>query len=282
MTRIVVGVDGSAGSANALQWAVREAELRGATVVAVLAWGYLDQKHGGDEVAFDPAYGQGEAEAALAAALEATLSPAQVSAVEHIVVTDLAHRAVLDAATGADLVVVGARGLGGFAGLLLGSVSQKVLTEATCPVAVVRDGGVPDGPVAVGVDGSQPSASALSWALDEARAREVDLRAVHAWTPPFVGGYPFGAAAFDPAIIEAGARQLLEASVAERDTTGVAVHPILACTSGASALIDEGAGASLVVVGSRGRSGIARLLLGSVSHQVVQHAPGPVVVVPAG
>jgi nucleotide-binding universal stress UspA family protein len=280
MRNIVVGVDGSEGGAGALRWATREAELRSATVVAVLAWGYLDQKHADGSVAFDPEYGRTEAEQALAGALEAALGAQQAAAVERVVVNDLAHRALLEVATPDDLLVVGARGLGGFAGLLLGSVSRKVLAESPGPVAVVRRGGTPDGPVVVGVDGSEPGARALGWALDESRARGLDLRAVHAWTPPFVGGHPFGAATFDPSIIEQGAKELLDASLADADTSGVTVHPVLTCTSGASALLSEAAGASLVVVGDRGRSGLSRLLLGSVSHQVVLHAPGPVVVVP--
>lgn len=281
MTRIVIGVDGSEGGATALRWAVREAEVRAGAVVAVLAWGYLDQKHAVAGADFNPEYGQGEAEGALTAALEAALPAEQVAEIERVVVADLAHSALLETATAEDLLVVGARGLGGFAGLLLGSVSRKVLAESTGPVAVVRDGGTPDGPVVVGVDGSGPGARALTWAIDESRARGVALRAVHAWTAPFVGGYPFGAATFDPALVEQGARQLLEETIADADTTGVEVQPVLTLSSGAGALISEAAGASLVVVGSRGRTGLTRLLLGSVSHQVVEHSPGPVVVVPA-
>ncbi len=280
MARIVVGVDGSAGGAAALRWAAREGELRGVPVVAVLAWGYLDQKHAETGAAFDPEYGQVEAEAALDAALEAALPADQATEVERVVVTDLAHSALLETATDDDLLVVGARGLGGFAGLLLGSVSQKVLAEASGPVAVVRDGGAAEGPVVVGVDGSGPGARALGWALDEARARGTGLRAVHAWTAPFVGGYPFGAAGFDLEVIEQGAGQLLEETLADADTSGVAVVPVLACSSGAAALLKEADGASIVVVGSRGRTGLSRLLLGSVSNQVVQHASGTVVVVP--
>lgn len=281
MARIVVGVDGSDGGAAALRWAAQEATVRGGSVVAVLAWGYLDQKHAVAGTDFDPEYGQAEAEAALAAALDAALPAEQVAAIERVVVADLAHSALLEAATGADLLVVGARGLGGFAGLLLGSVSQKVLADAPGPVAVVRDRGTVGGPVVVGVDGSDPGARALAWALEEAQARGVEVRAVHAWTPPFVGGYPFGAATFDPELIAEGARQLLEETLADADTGEVDVRPVLACSSGAAALLDEAPGASLVVVGSRGRTGLTRWILGSVSHQVVQHSPGTVVVVPS-
>src|SRR5690606_7278539 len=118
--------------------------------------------------------------------------------VEQVAVCDLAPSALASTATPEDLLVVGARGLGGFKGLLLGSVSQRVLAEATCPVAVIRpDAEQGEGPVVVGVDASATARRAMQWAAGEARARGTTLRVVHAWNAPFVGGYPFGGATFD-------------------------------------------------------------------------------------
>ncbi|MGV3760114.1 MAG: universal stress protein, partial [Actinomycetota bacterium] len=136
MARIIVGVDGSDGSAEALRWAVEEGRLRGEPVVAVMAWGYLDQHHAVQGAEFDPDYGEPQAREALAAAVADALG--EGAAVEQLVVCDLAPSALVSTATPEDLLVVGARGLGGFKGLLLGSVSQRVLAEATCPVAVIR------------------------------------------------------------------------------------------------------------------------------------------------
>lgn len=141
---IVVGVDGSEGSQRALRWALDEAAARGASVRAVLAWSFIDQ--GGDD--FDAAYSEEAARARLDQALAAAgAAPAGV-VVEPLVVCDLPARAVIEAARDADLVVVGSRGLGGFRGLLLGSVSQQVSHHAPCPVVVVPGGerAAPAGP----------------------------------------------------------------------------------------------------------------------------------------
>ena len=130
---IVVGVDGSEGCRRALQWAVEEARVRDVRVRAVLAWTYLDQPTG----AFDAAYGAPNARALLDQVLADVLTDAPDVEVEREVVCDLPVRALLDAARGADLLVVGSRGLGGFKGLLLGSVSQQLVQHAPCPIVVV-------------------------------------------------------------------------------------------------------------------------------------------------
>jgi nucleotide-binding universal stress UspA family protein len=130
---IVVGVDGSDGSRRALQWALQEARLRGAPARVVLAWTYLDQPVEG----FDVAYGESDARARLDQVVDAVASEGDDVELERVVVNDLPARALLDAARGADLLVVGSRGLGGFKGLLLGSVSQQVVQHAPCPVVVV-------------------------------------------------------------------------------------------------------------------------------------------------
>lgn len=131
MRRVVVGVDESPGARAALTWAVEEARRREATLVPVLAWTHLVQP--GAE--FRPDL---DADAA-ADTLDAILADIDVTGidVEPVTINELPAPAILHAARHADLVVVGARGLGGFTGLLLGSVSQQVISHAPCPVVVV-------------------------------------------------------------------------------------------------------------------------------------------------
>lgn len=281
MTTIVVGVDESEGAAAALRWAVQEADLRGATLTAVLAWAYLDQHHV-PRGSFDADYGEDDARAALDAIVAGTLGADVPVAVEREVVCDLAAPALLRVADGADLLVVGARGLGGFSGLLLGSVSQHVLHHAACPVAVVRGRAAPpEGRaehVVVGLDGSPASREALAWAVTEARLRSARLTAVRAHLSPYLG-FPEGAGlALDPAVEEEAARGTLDAAVDSVDTTGLAVERQVVAGGAAAAILDAAADADLVVLGSRGVGGFRGMLLGSVSSHVTRHATCPVVV----
>jgi nucleotide-binding universal stress UspA family protein len=139
--------------------------------------------------------------------------------------------------------------------------------------------------IVVGVDGSDGSLSALRWALDEARLRRAKVQAIAVWHEPYAAMVgPLGAApAIDPEAYEDGARQTLDKAVDGADTSGLA-EPVekLTVTGGpAEVLLEAAQGADLLVVGSRGHGGFASLLLGSVSQQVIHHAPCPVVVVRA-
>ena len=280
MERFIVGVDGSSNSADALRWAHREAQIRGASVTALLAWNFLDQYHLDPEKTFDPDYGDAHARRALDAAVERALGD-RAGEVEREVVCDLPATALLDASKDADLLVVGARGLGSFRGLVLGSVSQRCLEHAGCPVMVVHGPpaeGAERGRVVVGVDGSEHAATALGWAVEEARLRGASLEVVHAWEVPYAAEFTFVGDAYDAAQRSAAAvvEEMLDAAgLVPDDVVCTVVHgsPVITLTEAA-------AGADLVVVGSRGRGGFAGLLLGSVSHQVARHAESPVVVVP--
>jgi nucleotide-binding universal stress UspA family protein len=138
MKNIVVGVDGSTGSVEALRWAVGEAELHDATVTAVCAW------------EFPYMYGEGAAllsldaiEADTRIRLEQTIEdaivdPVQRARIERKLVSGHPSVVMELESEKADLLVVGARGHGGFVGLLLGSVSDQVVKHAHCPVVVVR------------------------------------------------------------------------------------------------------------------------------------------------
>ncbi|GHB39308.1 universal stress protein [Streptomyces viridiviolaceus] len=141
--RIVVGVDGSDSSKQALRWAVRQAELTLGAVEAVTAWDF-PQFHGAlgwlPPSSSDEAAVEGRAREELAAAVAETVGsqpPVEVRAEARY---GTPASVLLNASHGASLLVVGSRGLGGFAGLLLGSVAQHCVQHAACPVVVVRDG----------------------------------------------------------------------------------------------------------------------------------------------
>ncbi len=207
---------------------------------------------------------------------------------------DLPAPGLLSASERADLLVVGARGLGGFRGLVLGSVSQQVLHHARIPLAVVRvDGDADADPtgaseagarerVVVGVDGSDPSMAALRWALAEGAVRKAVVQVVHAWDAPVIYGPVSGVSGSDIGVIEGGARRMVEEMVdqAEQGGSPVDVEQTAIPGGAAASLLDAAGGADLVVVGRRGTGGFGRLLLGSVSENVARHARCPVVVVP--
>jgi nucleotide-binding universal stress UspA family protein len=205
-----------------------------------------------------------------------------------------AASALLSAAADAELLVVGSRGHGGLAGLLLGSVSQKCVTHAACPVVVVPTGRGPivdgassqhpdlvaDGTVrriVVGLDGSVGSSSALRWALSEAARRTVPLVSVTAWPyadhdhakdhGPEAPDLGEAKAALDDQLDAVGIASEIEV---ERHTP--TEFPSLALLK----IVRQD---DLLVVGSRGRGGFTGLLLGSVSLHCVTHAPCAVAVV---
>lgn len=281
MGTIIVGVDESPGAADALRWAAREARIRHWDLTAVMAWGFLDQHHLDDE-GFSPEYGA-EAAARTLHELLRRADPDDVAVIDERVVCDLPARALISASVDADLLVVGARGLGGFKGMLLGSVSQQCAHHATVPVAVIR-GAEHTGRsnhIVVGIDGSAGSRRALDWALDEARARHATVTVVHAWQPAFTGGLEF-VAPIDDETLGLRAKDTVEAALAAANTAGLPrpVETKIVTGSPASAILDAATDASLAVVGTRGLGGFSALLLGSVSQHVLHHATGPVVVVP--
>ena len=137
--RIVVGVDGFESSKAALRWAIRQAKLTGAEVEAVTAWSY-PSGYGWAPFSEGAVDFEGDAGKILVEALAEVSGIAPDVVVEPLVVHGHAADVLVRAAEGADLLVVGSRGHGGFAGMLLGSVSQHCVQHARCPVLVLRDG----------------------------------------------------------------------------------------------------------------------------------------------
>ena len=135
---IVVGVDGSEPSREALEWAADEARLRGVPLTVVHAWSSPWEAWG--EVESPPPIGEDESarrEELLEPEIEFLRRSHADVAVEPVVTNDLDAHALIEASDDADLIVVGSRGRGGFAGLLLGSVGQQVVHHARCPVVVI-------------------------------------------------------------------------------------------------------------------------------------------------
>ncbi len=133
--------------------------------------------------------------------------------------------------------------------------------------------------IVVGVDGSEASKRALSWAIEEGRLRQAKVRAVHAWQYPVSdawAGVPVNI--YD--VLEESAKAQLAAIVAEAGADAEGVEQVVVLGAAAPGLLDASRDADLLVVGSRGLGGFKGLLIGSVSQQCVHHAPCPVVVIP--
>jgi nucleotide-binding universal stress UspA family protein len=183
----------------------------------------------------------------------------------------------------AQLLVLGDRGLGGAAGLVLGSVAVALAAWGACPVVVVRGESRDErGPVVVGVDGSSLSEAALAFAFDAAAARGVDVVAVHAWSPTPIDR------ALEPVLdwdVVAAEEDALFAELLagwENKYPQVTVRRTVVRDGAGRALVDASRDAQLVVVGSRGRGSVTGLLLGSVSHAVLHAAQCPVAIVRPG
>ncbi len=144
-------------------------------------------------------------------------------------------------------------------------------------------------PIVVGVDGSPSSLRALEWAVGQARLVEAPVEAVIAWQDPAIYGMGFGWApvSFDSDTLAAAAEKVLADSLAQlttgKQTEGSPAQVVARVVQGppAQVLLEAARGAQLLVVGSRGHGTLAGVLLGSVSQHCVQHAPCPVLVIPA-
>lgn len=286
MGRVVVGIDGTAPSGAALGRAVEEAERRAAELVVVAAWSYPPLSSE-EQLHTAPTMVEREVRHGTDRQVEAVLGPRSAGAVEIDVrvVRGPPARSLLAAAEGADLLVVGRRDRSVVRHLLLGSVADQCLRHAPCPVLVVPpsedSGGAPDGPVVVGVDGSADAQRALRWAREEADRSGCELRVVSCWEDPMAGTGEVTDPPPDLAVSEEVLRRHLARQVA--DAGGPEEVPVeLRVERGdpATVLVHHAGSARLLVVGSRGRGGFSRLLLGSVAHHAAHLAPCPVVVLP--
>ena len=283
---VVAGVDGSECGLQAVRWAAAEALRRQLPLrlVAAHAW-----PSGG--LVGDPGLGVDYRvvlrDVVLGHLATAAADARQVAPeldIEQVEVTGYPVPVLLGESAHAEIVVLGDRGLGGFTGLLIGSVAVEVTAHASCPVIVVR-GSEPDRtgprpePVVVGVDGSPTSEAATAFAFEAASLRRVPLVAVHVWRDVLVDATM--APLLDWNVIDSDEREVLAERLAgwTEKYPDVPVRRLVARDRPARALVEESGRAQLVVVGSRGRGGFHGLLLGSVSQALLHNAHCPVAVV---
>ncbi|WP_405443736.1 universal stress protein [Streptomyces avidinii] len=285
---LVVGVDGSPESRAAADWAAREAVRRDLPLRVVHAWLWqplalpLVQDRGTEARRAEDILKEAEGELT-------DRYPGLTVTAE--VLSDAVVPALLHAAKGAELLVLGTRGHSALAGFLLGSYGQQVIAAAECPVVSVRSAhgrpvALPEqGEVVVGQQGGvEESSEVLRIAFEAAAARRAGLRAVRAWSLPPVYGYspgsmwiaeqfgglePYEKAALQQAL-EPWRLRYPEVDVVEHVERGSAGHVLLTASSDAQ----------LLVVGRKVRESSVGTRIGSVAHAVLHHSACPVAVVP--
>ncbi|WP_328936353.1 universal stress protein [Streptomyces tauricus] len=297
---VVAGLDGSAESLAAVEWAAREANMRGLPLKLVHVWepvpepiaqapllGAETQQHWTERIPREAADGVRLRHPGVDVTVE------QLSGTPR----DVLARAAKDA----ELLVLGSRGLSGIGGFLLGSVGQAVVAQTERPVVLVRAGeqaadehtmdpsGIPSAaspfrPVLLGLDTDSPHDTVIEFAFDAAVRRESGLRVVHGWNPPpyYAYGLPT-----DLGLHEELAKQQV-AALAEALRPWRQKFPTVEVVeqsrygSAANHLVDASHEASLVVVGRRIRRSPFGTHIGPVTHAVLHHATAPVAVVAHG
>jgi len=272
---IVAATDGSEDSLRAVEWAAAEALLHAAplrivSAVSLLPWMTGLQVGPDRDYAADLIRSERDRALDIAASRAASTAPGLVIATDPL--ADSPARAVTESGSGALMLVVGSRGIGAFTAMMLGSVSRYVTAHASCPVVVVRDPTPATyGLVGIGVGDPDDCAGSLAFAFEEARLRKASLAAVHAWSGP---GLQAGAAE--------AARTLAGLLGQWREKyPGVRVSQEVMPGHPGRALVGLSARADLTVMGRRaGHPGPQGP--GTVRHAVLEHAHGPVVIVPSG
>jgi len=274
-----VAMDSSPGSLAAVRWAVAEAERRGVPLRLVHVWPV-------------PRKGIPAADAPPLDVDERTRQ--ELARVHPELTTEFCQISgdpvdeLLAVGRDSELMVLGSRGLGGFEGLMVGSVSLAVASHAEVPVVLVRAGrrGIPApadaGEVVVGVDTRHRIHPVIGFGLEEAAMRQAPVRFLHIWGAPAVG-YP-GALVTQIDLAELQRCESEALGEAIGDWRGkfpdVEVVDDVRLDEPARALVEASRKASLVVVGRRGREHGFGVHLGPVAHAVIHHSHAPVAVIP--
>ncbi|MFI1202423.1 universal stress protein (plasmid) [Streptomyces sp. BHT-5-2] len=284
---LVVGVDGSDAGLRALDWAVDEAVRHGLPLRLVYASRW--ERYEGVAPREDAPEEQAMADRVVASAADRAARRNPEVEVSVQVLADDPVAALLREAPYATAVVLGCKGRGEFADLLLGSVSLSVAARARHPVVVVRGdrAGLESGHdrVLLGVGDSAQGAAAVRFAFREAEARGCVLDAVRAWRcPAYETGDRAHRAAGPEHHYEQQASALVDAVVAEEAEAHPTVHVRRTTVEGPAhkVLVRRSAAADLLVLGARQRHGHFGLQLGRVGHAALHHAACPVAVVPRG
>ena len=270
---IVAGFDGSDEAAAAVRWAARCAHATDSSlhVVHCSLWPLLT-RHLGPVPGVSGSGLEQSARSILEEGVAVATAEVPGLQVRSTLLHGLPAQLLAEISAGEWMLVVGSRGLGGFLGLLVGSVSLELAATATCPVAVIRPELHPDGPVVAAVDASG-SPAALDDACALASAWQAPLKVVHVRHEPAGYQLPEGRDA-------AEAREVLASALNRATAKGPLVRvdgEVLADTSVPHAILKAAGEARMVVVGSQGR-GILRETIGSTAHAVLHRAPGPVLV----
>jgi len=283
---IVAGTDGSEESLRAVDWAAREAMLRGAPLRVVSAGALLPRmtahrSTGGYDTVTDVLLS--ERDQALAAAAERAAKAAPGVLIDTDPLDGRPAQAVADSGSGALMLVLGSRGTGAFTAMLLGSVSRYAASHASCPVVVVRDeASGPHGLVGVGVSDLDSCDAALTFAFEEATLRKAALLVVHAWYTPQPYASRAGESFTAPSskAVAAEADRHLAGLLAEWHAKypDVPVNQEVMHGHPGRALVGLSTRADLVVIG---RHAGHLQGPGTVRHAVLNHAHGPVVIVPS-
>ncbi|WP_285591601.1 universal stress protein [Herbidospora sp. NBRC 101105] len=277
---IVAGADGSASALAAVEYAAQDAARRGGVLRIVHVhepWAGVRLR---DLETIVNTYGE---QILVTAERRARASVPDLAITTRLATGDIVNR-LKDEAERADTIVIGSRGTGGFAGMILGSVGLGLAGHTPGPVVVVRQ--TPSdtyGKVLVGYDGTEDADVALEFAFAEAGRRRARLEAVYAWQPPSFTSLGTGYDNLIHCVYEERSNFVHQKFMAWQgkhpDVTagriGVRGHPV-------EVLSDMSHAADLVIAGCRGLGSFAGAMLGSVGHGLLHHAHCPVAIVSAG
>jgi nucleotide-binding universal stress UspA family protein len=278
---VVIGTDANGPHPEALYWAAAEALRHAVPLWVCHLWNWGAEVRAPEPLSeVVPLDGRRPAERVVADAVATVRAEYPDVVVRGAIGCGAPAQALIELSRTAAMVVVGARGTGGFPGLLAGSVAAQVAAHGHCPVAVVRPrADLLSTDIVIGIDGSAGSQAALLLAADDARRSGGTLIALHSYRVD-----PHGITGHTPGIDAASRRHAAEAMLDRAlDAYHLAASDLkiqhrIVPGSPAAALVDASTSAAAVYVGARGLGGFTGLVLGSVSQQLVRHATCPVVV----